>query len=207
MQPEPATQAYNDNYFYSLMLNSFNTASNHFDMVYSTRYKYGENDFIKSIIFCDKEYFDKLYKPYLLTENFKFPETKWTPIMFAVWKNNTSFFNHLIKNYQIKPNLSNIYGLTPLHLACLRKVTEYIKPLILIGADIYLLDEYGYTPFDYLRGYPIDEEELIHFYHVEQKWIRRKNLFLLQKKTNYNTTSISNVLYNDDLLLYISSYL
>jgi len=207
MQPEPMQPAnsVNDNYFYSLMLNSFNTACNQFETVYSIHYP--KNEFVKSIIFCGKNYFDEQYKRYIFTENYKFPEIKWTPIMIPIWKNNTSFFNHLIKNYNIDTNLSNIYGLTPLHIACLRKVTEYIKPLILNGANIYLQDEYGYTPFDYLRGYPIDIEELIHFYHIEQKWSRRKYLFLLQKKTIYNNSYSSIVLYNNDLILYISSYL
>ena len=152
------------------MINSFHTASHQYDSNYSL--KNYRSDFDNSIIYGDEKRFDKLYNNY--NHENKRLRYNWTPIMLSIWNQNTVFFNHLIKNYTIDMSLKTDNGHTVLHLVCMRKVIEYIEPLILNGSNIYTKDSYGYTPLDYLYGYPVDITKYIQLYTNEQKLIKRK---------------------------------
>lgn len=205
--PEPAFAPSNDNYFFSLMTNSFHSASSQYDLNYGKIcYK---SDFDNSIIHGDENVFDTLYNSYDNHENKKL-RCGWTPIMFSIWNQKDVFFYHLLDNYHIDLSRKTDSGQTVLHLACMRKVTEFIRPLIINGSDIYIKDNYGYTPIDYLKNYPINVSEFIELYDREQIWIRRKYLFLINKyfhRCNQFIRSTTTVLTNCDIVRYISSFL
>ena len=137
---------------------AFHSASTQFDFVSTDN-----TDFDNSCIYGDECVFDKLYDNIENTEN-KRLHYGLTPIMFAVWNQNTVFFYHLLNNYNVNFNLTNNYGQTILHLVCMRKMIEYIEPLVIRGADIYTRDTYGYSSLDYLTNYPINTENIIRLY-------------------------------------------
>tara|TARA_E500000331_G_scaffold238399_1_gene228756 strand:- start:824 stop:1453 length:630 start_codon:yes stop_codon:yes gene_type:complete len=205
--PEPAFDSNNDNYFFALMTNSFHTASSQYEFNYAKKsYK---SDFDNSILHGDENVFDTLYNTYDNNENKKL-RYGWTPIMFSIWNQKDIFFYHLLKNYDIDLSSKTDSGQTVLHLVCMRKVTEFIRPLIMNGAHIYIKDNYGYTPIDYLKNYPINISEFIELYDREQRWIRRKYLFLINKyfhRCNQFIRSRTKVLMNWHLVRFISSFL
>lgn len=197
----------NNNYFYSLILNSYNTAKNQFDYTFDRNIF--KNDFDNSYLIGNTKIFDNYCQNYGYDPNKKFYINKWTPIMFAAWKQNRNFINHIINSYLIDLNAKNCSGLTVLHFVCMRRLYEYIKPLIEKGSDIFLRDEFGYIAFDYLDTTLVDKKELVDFYFIEQKWLRRKYLFLIQKKINFKNSSLSiiNIFFDQYLLRFISSFL
>jgi hypothetical protein len=189
------------------MINSFHTACSQYDL--NDRRKNYKSDFGNSIIHGDEKVFDKLYNTYNNHENTKLGYG-WTPIMFSIWDQKYIFFYHLLDNYDIDLTSKTDSGQTVLHLVCMRKVTEFITPLIINGAHIYIKDNYGYTPIDYLKNYPINISEIIELYQREQRWIRRKNFFLINKfiyRCNQFIISRIKVLTNSDIVRYISSFL
>ena len=130
--------------------------------------------------------------------------------MISAWSMNNVFFNHLLNNYNIDLDLKNDSGHTVLHIVCIRKAVEFINVLIKHGAHIEIKDDYGYTPLDYLHNYPINIGEIKELYKTEQKCIRRKILFLIQryiKKCSKLADSGKKVLQDMDVLRYISSFL
>jgi hypothetical protein len=205
--PEPAFDSNNDNYFFCLMTNSFHTASSQYE--FNCTKKYYKSDFDNSILHGDENVFDTLYNTYDNNENKKL-RYGWTPIMFSIWNQKDIFFYHLLKNYDIDLSNKTDSGQTVLHLVCMRKVTEFIRPLIMNGAHIYIQDNYGYTPIDYLKNYPINISEFIELYDREQRWIRRKYLFLINKyidRCSQFIRSRTKVLMNWHLVRFISSFL
>ena len=214
MEPQPApifdisnSTAINSNYYYASMMSSFHHSATSYEFLVSGRMR--RSDFDNSVIHGDEKIFDKLYNYGHNHEN-KRLKYKWTPIMIASWSMNSVFFNHLLNNYNIDLDLKNDSGHTVLHIVCIRKAVEFINILIKHGAHIDIKDDYGYTPLDYLHNYPINIDEIKELYKTEQKWIRRKFLFLIQryiKKCSKLADSGKKVLQDMDILRYISSFL
>ena len=197
----------NNNYFYSLILNSYNTAKNEFDYTFDRNIF--KNEFDNSYLTGNIKKFDRYCKIFGYDPNKQFSKNKWTPIMFAAWKQNGKFISHIISSYLIDLNIKNSSGLTVLHFVCMRRLHEYIRPLIKNGANVFIKDEFGYNPFDYLDTTLVNKQELVDFYFIEQKWLKRKYLFLIQKKINFinSTLPIYNVFFDQYLLRFISSFL
>lgn len=181
MEPESKDNNMNDNYFYAMMLNAFHTASTQaeFGMYtsYNNTHNYFITDFEKCCNFGDENIFDRLVNNPDNSPNKRF-KYNWTPIMRSTWNGNNIFVIHLLNNYKLDLNLKTNDGFTVLHLACMRKHIDYIENFIKKGADIYITDDYGYIPFDYLKDYPVDKEPFYKAYKKELIWKEKKNFLI-----------------------------
>lgn len=71
-----------------------------------------------------------------------------TPLMAAVYKNNTAIVEHLLK-LKANPNFADANGTTPLHYAIILRSEPIIKLLMEVNADVNFKDNRGNTAKDY----------------------------------------------------------
>ena len=221
--PEPAPiDSYiseNENYKRSMYLNAWHTASTQAEIggsqyhiprsvkiQYTNQYPNFISDFEKSCIHGDERIFDNLIYQYNVNYKFRFD---WTPVMKSCWNGNYVFLEYILKKYpKINLDSKTIDGFTVLHLAFMRKHINICYLLVDSGASIFIKDNYGLFPLDYLNGYP-DELEISNLVVSKYKknfvWCKIRNfVFFIHHVKNNN--QITSVFHNRDVLKHIMSF-